>query len=77
MRSPLRRTLWESGSHANLPTDCGTRNSVIRVPITKTGRRLVGRHRRTLVSAKAPIRFRDGLRGTAKRSFYLYRPSRR
>ncbi|HEX8065590.1 MAG TPA: M14 family zinc carboxypeptidase [Thermoleophilaceae bacterium] len=54
-----------------------TRNSIIRVKLTKSGQRMIRSRRRTLVRAKAPIRFRDGLRGTAKRSFYLYRPSRR
>jgi hypothetical protein len=54
-----------------------TRNTVLRVKLTKKGQRLIRRHRRTNVIAKAPIKFRDGLSGTARNDFNLYRPSRR
>jgi hypothetical protein len=43
--------------------------------ISKTGKRIVHRKRRTRVYAVAPVKFRDGLKGVARRSFWLYRPS--
>ena len=54
-----------------------TRNTVMRVQLTKKGQRLIRKRRRTRVTAKAPIKFRDGLTGTARKAFWLYRPSRR
>jgi hypothetical protein len=54
------------------------RNAVLKVKVSKKGRRIVGRQtRRIKVQATAPVKFRDGLKGTAKRSFWLYRPSHR
>jgi Zinc carboxypeptidase len=52
------------------------RNAILRVKITKRGRRIVKRQKRRIrVHASAPIKFTDGLKGTAKRSLWLYRPS--
>jgi hypothetical protein len=51
------------------------RNAVIRVKLNKRGRKLVSKGRRDRVRARAPIRFTDGRRGVAKRSFWLYRPA--
>jgi zinc carboxypeptidase len=51
------------------------RNRVLQMTISKTGRRIVLRKRRTRVYAVAPVKFRDGLTGVARRSFWLYRPS--
>jgi hypothetical protein len=51
------------------------RNRVLQMTISKTGRRIVLRQRRTRVYAVAPVKFRDGLKGVARRSFWLYRPS--
>ena len=52
------------------------RNAVLKVKVTKKGRRIVGRQKRRIkVRATAPVKFRDGLKGTAKRSFWLYRPT--
>jgi hypothetical protein len=53
------------------------KNAVIRVKLTKRGRRIASRGRRDRVYATAPMRFTDGRKATAKRSFWLYRPSRR
>ncbi|HEX8053781.1 MAG TPA: M14 family zinc carboxypeptidase [Thermoleophilaceae bacterium] len=54
-----------------------TRNTVLRVRLTKSGRKIIRERRRTRVIAKAPVKFRDGLTGTARKTFRLYRPSRR
>jgi zinc carboxypeptidase len=54
-----------------------TRNTILRVKLTKKGRKIIRQKRRTNVIAKAPIKFRDGLSGTARNDFNLYRPSRR
>jgi hypothetical protein len=52
------------------------RNRVLKVKITKKGQKIVRKlKRRIRVQATAPVKFRDGLKGTAKRSFWLYRPS--
>jgi hypothetical protein len=52
------------------------RNAVLKLKISKRGRRIVTqRKRRIRVQATAPVKFRDGLQGVAKRSFWLYRPS--
>jgi hypothetical protein len=51
------------------------RNRVLQMTITNTGRRIARRNRRTRVYAVAPVKFRDGLKGVARRSFWLYRPS--
>jgi hypothetical protein len=52
------------------------RNALLTVKVSKKGRRIVGRQKRRIkVHATAPVKFRDGLKGTAKRSFWLYRPS--
>ncbi len=52
------------------------RNAVLKVKLTKKGARIVtGQKRRMRAYATAPVKFRDGLKGTAKRSFWLYRPS--
>ena len=54
------------------------RNAVLKVKLTKKGRRIVtGQKRRMRAYATAPVKFRDGLKGTAKRSFWLYRPSQK
>ena len=54
------------------------RNAVLRVKLSRRGRALAARaKRRTRIHAKAPMRFTDGRRGTARRAFWLYRPSRR
>jgi hypothetical protein len=50
------------------------RNAVLPVRVSKRGRTLIARKRRTRVYASAPVRFRDGLRGVARKSFRLYRP---
>jgi hypothetical protein len=50
------------------------RNAVLPVTLTKTGRQIIGSKRRTVVYASAPVRFRDGLKGVARKSFRLYRP---
>jgi hypothetical protein len=54
-----------------------TRNTVLRVRLTKKGQKLVRQRVRTRIIAKAPIKFRDGLSGTARNTLWLYRPSRR
>jgi hypothetical protein len=52
------------------------RNRVLKVKISKKGQKIVRKlKRRIRVQATAPVKFRDGLKGTAKRSFWLYRPS--
>jgi hypothetical protein len=52
------------------------RNAVLKVKVTKKGRRIVGSQKRRIKThATAPVKFRDGLKGTAKRTFWLYRPS--
>jgi len=52
------------------------RNAILKVKVSKKGRRIVGRQKRRIrVHATAPVKFRDGLKGTARRSFWLYRPS--
>src|SRR3954453_2620338 len=52
------------------------RNAVLKVKVSKKGRRIVkALKRRIRVHATAPVKFRDGLKGTARRSFWLYRPS--
>jgi hypothetical protein len=52
------------------------RNAVLKVKVSKNGRKIVGRQKRRIRTyATAPVKFRDGLKGTAKRSFWLYRPS--
>jgi hypothetical protein len=52
------------------------RNAVLKVKVTKKGQRIVRvLKRRIRVKATAPVKFRDGLKATAKRSFWLYRPS--
>jgi hypothetical protein len=50
------------------------RNAVLPVTISRRGARIIAQHRRTLVYASAPVRFRDGLKGVASHSFPLYRP---
>jgi len=47
---------------------------VLPVTISKRGARILSSHRRTLVYASAPVRFRDGLSGVARKSFPVYRP---
>src|SRR4051812_4754026 len=52
------------------------RNAVLPVTVSKKGRKLLrakGR-RFTRVYASAPVRFRDGLKGVARKSFKVYRP---
>jgi hypothetical protein len=52
------------------------RNAVLPVTVSKKGRKLLrskGR-RFTRVYASAPVRFRDGLHGVARKSFKVYRP---
>jgi hypothetical protein len=51
------------------------RNAVIVVKLNKRGRKLVSKGRRDRVHARAPIKFTDGRKGVAKRSFWLYRLS--
>jgi hypothetical protein len=52
------------------------RNALIKVKVSKRGRRIVARQKRRIKAhATAPVKFRDGLKGTAKRAFWLYRPS--
>jgi hypothetical protein len=52
------------------------RNAVLRVKIGKKGKRIVKSQRRRIrAHASAPITFTDGRKGTARRSFWLYRPS--
>ena len=51
------------------------RNAVLPVTVTKRGRKLIRSKRRpTRVYASAPVRFRDGLKGVARKSFKVYRP---
>ena len=50
------------------------RNAVLRVRISKSAARILRRNRRTLVYASAPVKFRDGLKGVARKSFPVYRP---
>jgi hypothetical protein len=51
------------------------RNAVIKVKLNRRGRAMAaGAKRRTRIHAKAPMRFTDGRRGTARRAFWLYRP---
>ena len=54
-----------------------TRNTLMRVRLNGKGQKIIRERRRTRIIAKAPIRFRDGLSGTARNSLWLYRPSRR
>jgi hypothetical protein len=50
------------------------RNAVLPVTVSKKGRKLLRGKRRTRVYASAPVRFRDGLKGVARKSFRVYRP---
>jgi hypothetical protein len=51
------------------------RNAVIKVRLNKRGRAMAaGAKRRTKIHAKAPMKFTDGRKGTARRAFWLYRP---
>jgi hypothetical protein len=51
------------------------RNAVLKVKLNRAGKRIVkSGARRFRVNASAPIKFTDGRRGTALRSFWLYRP---
>jgi hypothetical protein len=51
------------------------RNAVLQVTVSKKGRKLLRRSKRfRRVYASAPVRFRDGLRGVARKSFKVYRP---
>ncbi|MDQ3934118.1 MAG: hypothetical protein M3340_05750 [Actinomycetota bacterium] len=54
-----------------------SRNRVLQVKLTKTGRRYLNRTRRIRILATAPIRFTDGRRGVARKGFWLYRPTSR
>jgi hypothetical protein len=52
------------------------RNAVLKVKLNKRGLRIARRaSRRTRIHAAAPLRFRDGRKGTTRRAFWLYRPS--
>ena len=53
------------------------RNAVLRVKLNKRGVRIATRGRRDRIHAVAKVRFTDGRRATARRAFWLYRPSRR
>jgi hypothetical protein len=53
------------------------RNAVLKVKLTKRGVRIASHGRRDRVHAVAKVRFTDGRRGTARRAFWLYRPSHR
>jgi hypothetical protein len=70
----VRRTIRIGKRSVSINTK--TRNTVLTVRLSKSAQRLIRRTRRTKVIAKAPIKFRDGLRGTARNDFWLYRPSR-
>jgi hypothetical protein len=50
------------------------RNAVLPVTISSRGARILRSNRRTLVYASAPVKFRDGLKGVARKSFPVYRP---
>jgi hypothetical protein len=52
------------------------RNKVLQVKVRKSALRYVLAQRRIRVLATAPIRFTDGRRGIARKSFWLYRPSK-
>ncbi|MEA2444218.1 MAG: hypothetical protein QOJ12_1510, partial [Thermoleophilales bacterium] len=59
----------------NYPTR--RRNAVIAVKLTRKGAAVAAAaKRRQRVNAVAPVTFTDGRRGTARRAFWLYRPSR-
>ena len=56
------------------------RNAVLKVKLNKRGLKLARRSgRRIRIHAAAPLKFRDGRKGTSRRAFWLYRtsPSRR
>src|SRR4051794_264374 len=52
------------------------RNAVLQGPVSKKGRKILRDRRRRFhrVYATAPVRFRDGLRGVARKSFKVSRP---
>src|SRR3954462_3474909 len=61
----------------------GTRNffyrtktplTVLPVTVSRSGVAVLRRNRRTIVYAAAPVKFRDGLKGVARKSFPVYRP---
>jgi hypothetical protein len=50
------------------------RNAVLKVTISKKGRKLLRSKRKTWVYASAPVKFRDGLKGVARKRFPVYKP---
>src|SRR4051812_9138056 len=48
--------------------------TVLPVTVSRSGAAVLRRNRRTIVYASAPVKFRDGLNGVARKSFPVYRP---
>ncbi len=74
-KSKKRRTKLVTIGKRKFKYPTKRRHAVLVVKLTRKAVRMASARRRQRVHAVAPMRFTDGRRGTARRSFLLYRPS--